>query len=325
MKRGLVLVAVAIVAIGARASADRARDGWLQQLASDVRARLDAAAAAHAPKPPVPPVPIAVKWKPQRLGSLDLGAPLVALAAADLDGDGKAEIYAVTAHDVIAIGAAGRVKELARVPFAGDAAVPRPRDPVGSAIAIDGALVASASPWAHSLRVSWKGKQLVGDAGDPGFPLCANERAQLAPGRNYFGDDKTGYYGVRCADGVDAKGLPLHARAQLSLANKLDVALSPDNRKHEYANVGVAFDVADVDRDGTPELIFAAAGAPGDPDTVRVVSFGDDERHAKLRKTFTAGGVAGIAVGDLETAGVPVVVVAVRLVGSTRVDLWRLN
>ncbi|MGE5184982.1 MAG: hypothetical protein ACM31C_23095, partial [Acidobacteriota bacterium] len=296
-----VLVAVAMIAIGARASADpspgASKDTWLHQLVTDVRARLAAAAAVHAPKPPVR---IAVKWRPQRLGSLDLGAPLVALAAADLDGDGKAELYAVTPQAVIAIAAAGRVKELARVPFAGDPAVPRSRDPVGSAIVVNGELVASTSSWARSLHVAWKTKQLAGDPGEPGFELCAGERAQLQPGRNYFGDGATAYYGVRCADLVDAKGLPLHARAQLSLANKLDVTVSrcaadgtgcTEARKHDYAGVGVAFALADVDRDGTPELIFAGAGAPGDPDVVRVVTLGADIRHERLKKSFSAGGV----------------------------------
>src|SRR5439155_2110082 len=134
------------IAIGASARADVAPatrgDTWLHELAHDVRARLDAAVQARVPKPPVP---IAVTWKPQRIGSLDLGAPLVALAAADLDGDGKAELYAVTAHDVVAIGAAGRVRELGRVAFAGEPAVPQPRDTVGAAVVVHGELIASVS------------------------------------------------------------------------------------------------------------------------------------------------------------------------------------
>jgi hypothetical protein len=312
-----IAIAVSVIAIAAQARAD---DLWLHDLARDVKQKLDAAIAA---RPPKVPTPIAVTWKPQRIGSLDLGSPILALAAADLDGDGKAELYAVTARDVIAIAANGRVRELGRVAFAGDPAVPQPRDAVGTAVATKGELLASASTWTRGLRVAWKNKQLVGEPGEPGFALCANERAQLAPGRNYFGDGAGAYYGVRCADVLDAHGLPLAVRAQLSVAGKLEVTAG--SAKHAYANVGVAFEVADVDRDGTPEVIFAAAGAPGDPDTVRVVALGDDERRAKLKKTFTAGGVAGIAVGDIDGNGTPNVVCAVRLVGSTRVDLWRLD
>ena len=67
-------IAIALCAASASARAD----GVLHDLANDIRARLAAAAQAHAVKL-VPPVPIAVKYKPARLGSLDLGAPLVAL------------------------------------------------------------------------------------------------------------------------------------------------------------------------------------------------------------------------------------------------------
>src|SRR5206468_7233117 len=110
--------------------------------AQPVRARLDAAAASHVARL-VPPVPIAVKWKPQKLGSLDLGAPVVAVAAADLDGDGKAEVYLVTAREVIAVGFAGRLHKLGHVAFGGDPAVPAPRDVVGTAV-VDGRAVIAA-------------------------------------------------------------------------------------------------------------------------------------------------------------------------------------
>src|SRR4051812_12237828 len=82
--------------------------GILHRIAAEVAVRVDAMIASHGPKL-VPPVPVDIKWKPVRLGSFDFGAPLVALAAADLDGDGKAELYAVTSHEVIVIAMAGRV------------------------------------------------------------------------------------------------------------------------------------------------------------------------------------------------------------------------
>jgi hypothetical protein len=94
---------------------------------------------------------------------------------------------------------------------------------------------------------------------------------------------------------------------------------------HEYSGIGTAFAVADVDRDGTPELVSSAAGPPGDPDTLRVLSLGDDEKKPRLKKAFTAGGIVGIAVGDFDGNGAPEAVIAVRIVGATRVDLWRLE
>jgi len=224
---------------------------------------------------------------------------------------------------------------IGRIAFAGDRAMPAPRDVVGTAIVDGTTVIASVSSWTRSLRVHWSGKTLVGDPGEPGFALCPGEVVQLAPGRNYFGDAQTGRYGAACTQGmVDAEGHPLRIRADLSVANRLDVAVErcvatglgcTAGTHYEYPNVGVAFAVGDVDRDGTPEVIYAAAGAPGDPDILRIHSFGDDERKPKLKKQFAAGGIAGIAITDVDRDGIDDVVAAVRLVGSARADLWRLE
>jgi hypothetical protein len=314
--------AALVVAWSAVAAADDGGRTFLHKLAGEVRGRLDVALKAHAAKP-APPHPVEVHWKPTRIGSIELGAPLAALVAADLHGDRKAELYAVTANEVVAIAVEPRVRELGRVAFAGDPAVPRPRDVVGAAFVDRDAIVASASGWAHELRVTWQGKVLRGDPGDSGFELCAGEHAALTPGRNYFGDGAAAYFAVRCADVVEATGTVVHVRAQLAATGKLDVTAGA--ARHELSAVGVMFEIADLDRDGTAELIYASAEAPGDPDVVKVVELGGDERKPKWKKKFAAGGVAGLAVGDFDGDGAPEVIAAVRLVGATRVDLWRLN
>jgi hypothetical protein len=303
--------------------------GVLHDIANDIAAKLAALRASHAPKPPVP---VAVKWHPVKLTpSFELGAPLIALAAADLDGDGKPELYAVTTREVIAFALADHhVKELARVPFTGDVAVPASRDPVGAAVVEGRTLVASSSAFVHELRVGWRGKQLAGDAGDTGIELCAGEHLPLAAGRDYFGDDKAGYYGVRCKELADPAGHLLRVRATLGLTGKLDVAVArcegdvcQRTSDVTIGKAGTAFELADLDRDGRPDVVFASANAPGEPDEVRVVTLGEDDKKPKLKKTFAAGGVAALAVSDFD--GAPTIIAAVRLVGSTRVDLWRLN
>jgi hypothetical protein len=321
IRRPRALLIACVVAWSAIGRADEP-GGFLHQLAVEVRARLDAAAQARAPRL-VPPKPIDVHWKPTRIGTIELGAPLVALVAADLDHDHKAELYAVTTREVVAIGVKDRIKELARVAFAGDSAVPRPRDPVGAAVVEGDAVIASASTWARSLRVVWQGGTLRGDPGDPGFELCAGERAQLAPGRNYFGDGAAAYFGVRCAEIVDARGAPLHVRAQLSTASKLEIAAGEARR--ELANVGVAFALADLDRDGSPEVIYTSARPPGDPDMIEVRAALAEDRKPRFKKPFPASGVAALAVGDVDGDGAVEVIAAVRLVGATKIDLWRLN
>jgi hypothetical protein len=94
--RGLPVVAVAL-AFARPATADS--DGCIRTYVGRVaprrrgdRARAEAGAAA------------ADRGAVERQDrSFDLGAPLVALTAADLDGDGKPELYAVTSREVVAI------------------------------------------------------------------------------------------------------------------------------------------------------------------------------------------------------------------------------
>jgi hypothetical protein len=315
---------------------------FAESLVHDIHALVDAAIVARPPKL-VPPKPLKRAYKLAKLGTLDLGSPLATLAAGDLDGDRKGELYAVTATDVIAIGwADGKLRELGRVAFTGERPAFGPRDVVATATlapaepGIPAGLVATVSTYARGMRVYWKAGALVATLEDkPGFLACPGERLVLAPGRNYFGDATNGAYTLRCTSGlVDADGYPLRARAQLALTNKLDVAVErcaatdfkcQPAARVEHVNVGIAFDITDVDRDGVLELVYAAAGAPGDPDILRVLSLGEDEKKQKLKKSFTAGGIAGIATTDLDGDDVPETVAAVRLVGASRIDLWRLE
>ena len=52
---------------------------------------------------------------------------------------------------------------------------------------------------------------------------------------------------------------------------------------------------------------------------------GANAEDAESRKVFAAGGIAGIAVGDVDGDGAPETFVAVRVVGAPRVDLWSLE
>ena len=324
---------VAGLAMVATAPAARAEDGYLARLVAAVRAELDEAARSHGAKL-VPPVPVALKWLPQKLGSLDLGAPIVAIAAADLDGDGKAEVYLVTSREVIALGIAGKaMRELGRVPFTGDPAVPASRDVVGTAVVDGSALIAAASSWAKDLRVEWRGKALTGKHGAAGFRVCG-DRMQLAPGRNHFREGSAAVFGARCRDDLtDPAGYPLHIRGELSASGTLEVTIgkcAPDGSACQPAgaytvkDVGFAFEIADVDRDGTPDVIASSASAPGDADAVRVVALGAATGKPMFKKPFN-GGVAGLVVADGDGDGVAEVIAVVRLPGSTRVDLWRLD
>ena len=334
--------AALVVALSTGATAVAAPDDYLSRLPAIIDHRLDEMVAARTPKL-TPPTPRAVSWKAVRFGSIDVGAPLVAFAAADLDGDAKSELYAVTSREVVAISLLkGKPVEIGRVAFAGERAVPAPRDVVGTAVVEAGSpapmaasqgpmaasqgnlLVARSSAWTNELRVTLVKGKLVAQPGGTGFLACPGERMQLVPGRNYFTGD---IHGVRCSQGLtDRTGVPLELRAQLALGGKLVVEVkkcAPGGPcqpagTFEYGHSGTAFELGDVDHDGTPEVIISGFVAPGDPDGVKVHALGGDEKRPMFRKSFN-GGVVGIAVAQ------STVVVAVRLAGSTRVDLWRLN
>jgi hypothetical protein len=320
-------VAAAVCFTAATAAA--APDDYLSRLPVLVQKRLDEMTAARAPKL-TPPVAVPVVWKAVRMGSIDVGAPLVALTAADLDGDHRSELYAVTSREVVGIALRnGKPVELGRVAFAGDRAVPAPRDVVGTAVAENSELVAASSAWAKELRITLAKGKLDAQPGPGGFVVCPGERAQLVPGRNYFAGELEG---VRCARAIDRTGAPIDLRAQLGLAGKLSVEVKKCATAggcqplgtFEYNHVGTAFELGDVNRDGVPEVIVSGYVAPGDPDLVKVIAVGGDDKKPIYRKSFN-GGVVGIAVVDNGPAVAATVVVAVRLAGATRVDFWRLD
>jgi hypothetical protein len=139
---------------------------------------------------------------------------------------------------------------------------------------------------------------------------------------------------VQCRqDLVDRTGNPLHVRAELAKNGKLAVVVAKcaiDGTacqpvgNFEYRDVGVAFEIADVDHDGTPEVVVSEASPLGAEDVVRVMTLDTTIKKPVLRWPFNSG-VAGIVMIDVDGDGLPEVVAASRLSNSTKVDLWRLD
>lgn len=312
----------------------------LVERARGILARVSQERAAAARRP----VPVPVRWGPRRIATLELPG-LGALVGGDLDGDGVNELYAVTERAVLVyeVQAQGqKLRERQRLPFPGREAALRPRDTVTTA-AVDlqaRELLAGSSAMATSIRARWREGSLMVVEELEGLPLCARRRGTLAPGRNVFVDSepmeaqpwraRSGeLFGERCREVVLSDGRQARASARLPVEGPLEVTVTPTctppctSRRYEVGAAGVAFDVGDIDRDGRLEVAYAGAGAPGDPDAVRVVPVADP-RRTLFRRAFT-GGVAALALVDLDGNGAAEVVVAVRLVGSSRVDVWRLN
>jgi hypothetical protein len=336
--------AIAATASPAPAAADAAADrAALRRIVEKANAAIERAIAASAP-PRVPPVPVKVTWRPRRLASVNVGAQLLALVGGDLDADGKAELYAVTEKDVVVYdAAAGKLVERGRAALPADPPALRPRDAVATAYVERGAreLRVKTSTRARGARYAVDGKGLRELGTLDEFPLCAGRSAQLVPGRNHFGTVDTPVYAVECRDDlVDREGTPLGVVAELGASGSLAVTVTPRVARAgtpapasiytgaaiAVSGVGTAYEVADVDRDGTIEVITSGAGAPGDKDAIKVLAVGAAgvAKKPTFRRAFS-GGVVAIVVADVDGDGADEVIGAVRLAGSTKVDLWQLN
>jgi hypothetical protein len=211
----------------------------------------------------------------------------------------------------------------------------RPRDAVGAAVVVPGAraeLWARASTSARGARYVLDGAGLREVGPVTGFPVFAARSLELVPGRNTFaGGAGAALHGVRCRDDlVDPQGRALRVEAVLTSDGMLGVVVSSERaapRRIDVTGVGTAFEVADVDNDGRPELIHAGAGAPGDADALAVHSLpasGVVLDKPVYRRGFS-GGVAGVVAADVDGDGDVDVLAAVRLPGAQKVDLWLLD
>jgi hypothetical protein len=264
---------------------------------------------------------------PARAGSVDdLGAPLLAAVAADLDGDGRAELIALTTDELIALHVTAEgASVLARTRLEGAPSAPRPRFAIGTLVA----LAEPGSPLQLRARSSehgggsfgWQTGTMVRTADASGFPTCAGP-ATLLPGVALFAGAvppfPERYLAAGCGGGLiavlDPGGtLRLHRPGERAARSTLP-------------GIGTAFLVDDLDGDGVAELVAAAYRAPATGDQLTVWRLGADGAVQRLRKpTALAAGVVALAAGDLDGDGALDVVAVARQPGATQVELWLLE
>jgi hypothetical protein len=338
-------LAAALMVLCGRGAALAAEPSLAERLWIEIARRLDRASPPAAP----PPVPIAVTWRARQLAAIDFAAPLLALRAVDIDGDGPAELVAVTAAElrvmrVVPGGPAAAT--LARAALVGAPAVIAPREPGATAVATratDGSLTIAARLSALAAGGLWQMRagSLERLAETDGFVLCPGVRAELAPGRNYFAGPSVQwafadwaapavperFYTLACRD--DLRGPDGHrygAAAAVDDAGRLHVwQFGPRAQVGTVKRVGAALALADVDNDGALEVITTADVMPGRSDRVRVYTFDTAALRLVHETVEFDGAVVAVAAGDLDGDRAVEVVAAVRAAGSTVVELWILN
>lgn len=287
------------------------------------------------------PVPVGFRFKPKKTGSLDVRPDLAAAVAADLNHDGRAEVFIASEHAVIVVDFLRGPRVVANVRFP-DEAQRRSRQLVGSLRVVGAEVRAQVSAHPYAMTVRWDGAGYsgqrsatgaVGGSSAPalsaGFEFCKDQTWPLHPGRNWFdtGTSGQGVYSMVCRDDlVDAQGHIWSMRASVSEHDVLHVEAQAHCdttcgtvQAFDIAGAGYAFAVDDLDQNGVPEVLASAATATTDIVTITELSA---PPHVVLRRRFGAGVVA-LLTGDFDGDGKRDAIALVR--AGKRLDVWSLQ
>lgn len=255
------------------------------------------------------------------------GRGYLAMAAADLDGDGRTELALIGADavSIVRLGASRvgvRLVQVARAHFGPEVpAAPFPtRRALATAVARDRAVVARVAGRAAPLTVSLEGarasvSRASGPCPDGAFPIDAG-CAELSPGRDFFDDDITRPTPAGPAPHQTPGTFYVHASRTLRTREgqvvSYEAIVTPHGRLAVRAGersvgavgYGTALAMADLDDDGAAELLTSGAQAAGAGDQLtllRVLPRG--ALHVVWRSEPLAGPVWIAGHGDLDGDG----------------------
>jgi len=265
------------------------------------------------------------------------GRQVLALAAADVDGDGRVELLALQPRTVTVLklkqGARGWAKALMaslRSPLAGMS----PRRVMGALVAqdLDGdgraEVLARSSELEKGARLTFDGNQLIPQGDFWGYPLFTEgDGAGVAKGvtcRAVAGKDlldgatlssgagasgrpplPTAFYGMVRVQVPRQQGGPLSYYGVAEQSGRLRIFEGALTRQvAELPTAGVAFDLADLDDDGSLELITSDANGPDKEDRVTIYRLsGHHGPQITWRGARLGGRVTALTHGDLDGDG----------------------
>ncbi len=251
-----------------------------------------ALAAVQPGTPPPPTTPEAPR--PLRLmGALlaPLPEPLAALAAGDLDGDGKDEVAALTGKDVLVFTAQGRLLAQHSLEALPRSATPT-REPFGALAFLSGPprLAVFSSRFAAGEVLALEAGVLKPTARLDAAPLGAEARAGFVPGQTAFTDLRLGTERVAS---VPAPFTTASAAPPRLLLVHLDGAASlyarPSAAPARLTGLGAGSALGDLDGDGTPELLTTSPELQPSPDVLRVFKLDAAGDTASLQEPLWQG------------------------------------
>jgi hypothetical protein len=262
-----------------------------------------------------------------------------ALAAGDLDGDGRDEVVALTDEEILAFSPEGRVRatrDLRTLPHS-----PSPsREPFG-ALSVD----TSARVVAYLSAQRSRGEVLALVPGGAGFRVIrVLERAPLGQigGAEVTGEIVAGQNTLRPAIASSSAASPspapaaFHSLSAFAGPSGVEIlfvhpsgtatwkrGFAPDAASLELRGVGAASALADVDGDGTPEIATTEPAWAPSPEVLRVLrapsALGSaaGEGGWRFRKELPRGRALQIAAADLDGDRAQELVVALWLPDGT--------
>ena len=270
-----------------------------------------AALALAAVEPSRTPTPATEEPRPLRLlGAVlaRLPSPPAALAAGDLDGDGKDEVAVLTAHTVHVFAADGSLVAERSLEVLPPGPAPT-REPFGALAILSGPprLAAWSTRFAHGEVLALENGALRGVSRLEAVPLGPEARGGFVPGQTAFAPE------VRLGNGEQRlTGVPARFTT-FSAANSRVLLVHPDGSASFFAQPGVApvplsglgagSALGDLDGDGTPELLTTSPELQPSPDVLRVfkTNGGDPTVHEPLwQGPLPAGRALHVVTANLD-------------------------